>query len=296
MSYQAYGGAVALHRAALQDVLGQGLGEQVRFGTTVQALRQDHQGVDVTFSDGSRHRFDVVVGADGLHSSVRGLVFGDVPKRYAGYTSWRFVVSAPASRHAVEMWSRGCRLGFVPIGGGQTYGYITANAQEGQREGTPDPSSEVRARCAEFADPAPELLTRLKPDTPVIRTDIHEVRLPCWVHGRVALLGDAAHAMTPNLGQGAAMSLEDAWVLGEQLTASSDLPAALARYGRIRRRRVDRVQTASRLLGQAGQLEAAGLRALRAMAMRLTPPELTRRSMGQLFQADPGGTGFDDLG
>ncbi|UQN08979.1 FAD-dependent monooxygenase [Deinococcus sp. QL22] len=286
ISYGASGGAVALRRADLQAVLSQGLTEQIYFATTLQALHQTTEGVDVTLSDESAHQFDVVVGADGLHSAVRHLVFGDLPKQYAGYTSWRFVVSSSGPQHAVEMWGRGCRLGLVPLGGGQTYGYVTANALEGQSGDSLNRAAEVRARCTEFGGVGPELLSSLQTDIPVIRTDIHEVHLPRWVQGRVALLGDAAHAMTPNLGQGAAMSLEDAWVLGQQLKAAPNVPAALARYEALRRRRVNQVQTASHFLGRVGQLEADGLRRLRDVGMRLTPPLLARWSTSRLFQTE----------
>lgn len=268
---------VALHRAALHEVLSQDLAPHIQLGTTVVALRQDARCVKVTLSDDTEHEVDVVVGADGLHSAVRGLVFAGARPRYAGYTSWRFVVDQPAhTPHAVEMWGRGCRLGLVPLRGGQTYGYVTANAPQGQVEAPQDRARDLRTRCAEFGGPAPALLEQLVSTTAVIRTDIHEVRLRCWAHGRVALLGDAAHAMTPNLGQGAAMSLEDAVVLGGQLISCPDISVALARYQAIRTGRVAQVQTVSRLLGRAGQLEATWLRTLRDTGMRLTPPGLSR--------------------
>ncbi|MBZ9749311.1 FAD-dependent monooxygenase [Deinococcus sp. HMF7604] len=282
------GGAVALHRAALQNLLSRGVESQIQFGTTLRALHQDAGGVEVGLSDGSEGRFEAVVGADGLHSSVRQLVFGDVPKHYAGYTSWRFLVDVPQTGphdYAVEMWGRGCRLGLVPIGQGQLYGYVTANAPERERPTSvqTDTIQELQALCRPFGGLAPAVTAQLRADLPVIRTDIHEVRLPRWVRGRVALLGDAAHAMTPNLGQGAAMSLEDAWVLGGQL-ATSEAPAALARYEQLRQARVNRVQTQSRQLGRAGQLEATWLRAVRDVGLRLSPPSLARRSARDLFE------------
>ncbi|MFC6659147.1 FAD-dependent monooxygenase [Deinococcus multiflagellatus] len=121
------------------------------------------------------------------------------------------------------------------------------------------------------------------PGAPVIRTDIHEVHLRRWGQGCVTLLGDAAHAMTPNLGQGAAMALEDAWVLGQHLAATADVPAALARSEALRRPRVEAVQRQSRRVGQAGQLEDGALRALRDLAMRLTPAAAAQRASQGLF-------------
>ncbi|GGN43270.1 FAD-dependent monooxygenase [Deinococcus daejeonensis] len=286
MSYAPTGGAVGIHRAELHRVLSHGLTREIQFATTVQAMRQMPDGVEVTFSTGSAQRFDAVIGADGLHSSVRRLMFGHVPQRYAGYTSWRFVVRMPGPRHMVELWGQGSRLGLVPIGGGQTYGYITANAPEGSANGSVGRAAEVRQRGRAFGG-VQDYLTQVTDDTAVIRTDIHEVRLPRWVQGHVALLGDAAHAMTPNLGQGAAMSLEDAWVLSEQLTGTPHVPVALARYQTLRWRRVNQLQSKSRVLGRIGQLEAGAARSLRDQAMRLTLPALVRRTAHTLEQLGP---------
>ncbi|PTA69408.1 FAD-dependent monooxygenase [Deinococcus arcticus] len=285
LSYAAWGGAVGVHRAALQGILSQGLAGQILFGTTLRALQPQPAGVDAVLSDGTVHRCRAVIGADGLHSSVRRLLFGGTAPRYAGYTSWRFVVPLPGPAQATELWGRGCRLGLVPIGPQQTYGYLTANAPEqppGQAK-RPGDVAEVLAHGAPFGGPAPALLAGLDAGTPVIRTDIHEVQLRRWGQGHVTLLGDAAHALTPNLGQGAALALEDAWVLGQHLLAAPDVPAALDRYEAQRRPRVRAVQRQSWLLGQAGQLESGTLRALRDLAMRLTPPAAAQRSSQGLF-------------
>ncbi|MFC6659146.1 FAD-dependent monooxygenase [Deinococcus multiflagellatus] len=141
LSYTASGGAVGLHRAALQRVLAQGLEGQLLLGTTLRALHPQRAGVEVTLSDGTVQRCRAVVGADGLHSSVRALLFGAVAPRYAGYTSWRFVVPRPGPAQATELWGRGCRLGLVPIGPDQTYGYLTVNAPEQppRSRGRPEP-------------------------------------------------------------------------------------------------------------------------------------------------------------
>ncbi|WP_221089751.1 FAD-dependent monooxygenase [Deinococcus aquaedulcis] len=288
LSYAASGGAVGLHRAALQGILSQGLEAQLLMGTTLRALHPQRAGVEVTLSDGTVQRCRAVVGADGLHSSVRALLFGAVVPRYAGYTSWRFVVPRPGPAQATELWGLGCRLGLVPIGPAQTYGYLTVNAPEQPPQGAKPPGTvaEVLAHAAPFGGPVPGVLAGLGADTPVIRTDIHEIRLRRWSQGSVTLLGDAAHAMTPNLGQGAAMALEDAWVLSQQMLTANDVPAALARYEALRRPRVEAVQRQSRLVGQAGQLEDSALRALRDLAMRLTPAAAAQRSSQGLFSVN----------
>ena len=117
--------------------------------------------------------------------------------------------------------------------------------------------------------------------------DLEEIRLDTWVKGRVALLGDAAHAMTPNMGQGAAMAIEDAFVLADELArGADDLPSALKRYEQRRRARVDLIQTRSRRFGIIAQWESPVACALRDFALRLAPDSVGRRAVEDLAKAE----------
>lgn len=282
-----YGSAVALHRADLQAALIEGVSDHVQLGTTVQSLNQGDGQVTVHFSDGREEEYGVVVAADGLHSAVRTEVFGPQPLRYAGYTSWRFVVPrSGGDLQPTELWGRGRRLGLVPIGGGQVYGFATLNAREGASDPVAGRARRLRERFANFGGAAPAVLAQLPEDEAIIHTDIREVVLPRWVRGRVTLLGDAAHGMTPNLGQGAGMSIEDAAVLAEVLGLGAEVQTALTVYEARRKGRVSEIQKQSRWLGRAGQVQVSVLVALRNAVLRATPRQVAQRNLGKVLTGD----------
>ncbi|HLS45628.1 MAG TPA: FAD-dependent monooxygenase [Ornithinicoccus sp.] len=226
---------VATTRAALRTVMLESVdGVTIRWGTSPEAMVQDGAGVDVTFSDGTTGRYDLVVGADGVHSAVRRLVFADAGLRHTGLHAWRLL----APRGDVEsVWSarlgRGASFLVVPISSDQTYCYVDV--------GTDHVDAGLDGLAARFGSPVPELTT----GTVVHSGPIEQVVLPSWSRGQVVLVGDAAHATTPNMAQGAAMAIEDALVLSDALWASTSVSDALQEYERRRRPRVEWVQQQS---------------------------------------------------
>ena len=277
------GKSIALHRSDLHQLLYEPVQQQVRLNCGLMELRQTPQQVWVGFSDGSQESYDLVVGADGIRSQTRRLAFGPIEPRYAGYDSWRFVLPASTDlSNPIEMWGRGVRLGLVPIGKGLIYGFTTFSAHD-------DPAGRIalfHRLFGGFAGPAKPILPLLNSPDQLIHTRIEEVSLPNWYKGRVVLLGDAAHAMTPNLGQGAGMAIEDAYVLAEQL-ATKPLPAALAGYQQQRQQRVQQVQNTARLLGQVGQWVWAPAVALRNFAVKATPAHITRGRSESILCSGP---------
>ena len=267
------GPTIALHRAALHDVLLAGAsGVPVSLGTSVERLESHDSHVDVRTTDGRESRYDLVIGADGLRSRVRELAFGDVEIAYSGYTCWRLVVKAPFDRAEMrEMWGRGKRFGIVPVGDDRVYCFAVANAARGEADPMEGRLERFRARFAEFGGQVPEILAALQHPEELIHNDLEEVADGPWFRGPVALVGDAAHAMTPNMGQGAAMALEDSAVLTLLLREGGPLPSALASYVARRNDRVRWVQTQSRRIGRVGQLEGAVVCALRNAFLRLIP-------------------------
>lgn len=175
---------------------------------------------------------DLVVAADGIHSATRRALFPAHPApRYAGFTTWRFVTEAPAGRFAPhETWGRGRIWGTQPLPDGRVYAYASAVAPAGHR--APGGERELLGRLfGRWHAPLPELIGAL-PEASVIRTDVHHMTDPLPAHhrGRTVLLGDAAHAMAPNIGQGGNQALEDAVVLGRFAGPSDDVVAAAAAY------------------------------------------------------------------
>lgn len=233
--------------------------------------------------DGDRLPADLVVAADGIGSHLRHQLWPDHPRpRYSGYTSWRALVPESDDGGAFETWGRGQRFGAVPVGSGRTYVYATANAapRAAGAELAADEVERLRLRFADWHHPVPALLAHIS-TTNVVRHDVYALRPgPRTLSaGRVALLGDAAHAMEPNLGQGACLAIEDAVVLAHAVAGHDGVQDQLLAYSRARRPRVQRLARQSRLIGRLGQLESRPLITLRDTAMRLVPSTLTVRGV-----------------
>jgi len=282
------GRAYALHRAALHDALLTGVDPaSIRLNTTVKAVEQDELRVRAHFSDGTKDEFDAVIGADGIRSVVRWLTFGETPLDYSGYTCWRFVARGEfKNADTWEMWGRGRRFGIVPLGDGKVYCFTTLNAPQNDSTKRNISLDDFKAIFAGFGGPAPELLASIISAEQLLWNDLEELCLETWVKGRVALMGDAAHAMTPNMGQGAAMAIEDAYVLADELTRAAEVPAALRAYEARRRKRVDFIQTRSRRIGMVAQWESAPACTLRDFLARIAPDSAARKAVEQLANAE----------
>jgi 2-polyprenyl-6-methoxyphenol hydroxylase-like FAD-dependent oxidoreductase len=221
----------ALPRAELHQVLLTGAGGEVRYDTQVCALELTPHAVTVTFGDGRQAEYDLVIGADGRHSTVRALAALGGPARPTGQVLYRSVVTGGPP---VTDWTSllGRRSGFViiPMGAGRLYCY----ADETGGEPPVDPVARLRELFGEYGGPVPAVLDVLGQ----VRVGVsEEVELGRWSRGRVVLVGDAAHATTPTLSQGAAMAIEDAVVLARALGAAGSVAAALAGYESRRRPR-----------------------------------------------------------
>jgi 2-polyprenyl-6-methoxyphenol hydroxylase-like FAD-dependent oxidoreductase len=221
------GPCLALHRADLREVLLDGVAG-IRWGTSVRSIAPYPDEIRVSLTDGIREGYDLVVGADGVRSAVRRLVFDIGGPRPVGQYARRFLAKWP---DAAPVWSvmlaRGATFLSIPIGGGLAYCYCDTGLD---RRDAP-----LRDVLRGFAEPVPTLLAAIEgaPHGAMIE----EVALPSWSHDTVVLVGDAAHATSPNMAEGAAMALEDAIVLAGSLADASTIRDALAAYERRRRPR-----------------------------------------------------------
>ena len=294
--YRARYGAplLAVHRGDLQQALVDSLlPDTLLTDARVAGLDTRPEGVVVRHTRGT-HRVDLAVLADGLTSSTRHLVVGPGPSpRYVGYTAWRGVAELPSQGAATESWGRGSRFGIVPLADGRTYWFATANRPEGERAAGGE-HAEVERRFADWHAPVARVIDATDP-AQVLRHDIFDLRPRpgSFVRGRLLLVGDAAHAMTPDLGQGACQALEDGATLGVLVRSGADLDVALDRYDACRRPRARLVAKRSRQLGRLGQLEGRGLTLARDLLVRAIPDRLTERQLDRIlgWQVPGGGVG-----
>jgi len=277
---------VALHRARLHALLLDAVGSDVvTTGAQVVSYEQTTDSVHVALMTGERVEAKLLVGADGLHSSVRAQLVGNDAPVYSGYTSWRGVTPAQAvavPARTTESWGRGERFGIVPIGFGEIYWFAVADAPANGRD--TEVKSELMARFGSWHEPVAAIIAATPPER-IMRTDIHD-RAPIerWHSGRVVLLGDAAHPMTPNLGQGAGQAIEDAIVLDECLAQATRIEDALTRYEQRRVARANGIARASRQFGAIAQWSNPIAAWLRDRAMSLTPPSAAIRQARRLMQ------------
>ena len=272
---------VALHRADLQKTLFAALDEgAIRLGAEFAGFEQDGGGVVARFANGREECGDLLVGADGLHSVVRAQLLGNGPPRYAGYTAWRGVAKLEDELvpgvGGFESWGRGGRFGLAKLGQGRTYWYATKNASEGEEDAPVGRKGELLARFGRWHEPIPAVV-RATEESRILRNDVYD-REPVkrWCEGRVALLGDAAHPMTPDLGQGACQAIEDAVVLAGCLKEEGKIEAALRLYEVRRADRTAYVVRQPRRLARIGQLENPLLCRLRDAVLKAIPQHVLR--------------------
>jgi 2-polyprenyl-6-methoxyphenol hydroxylase-like FAD-dependent oxidoreductase len=233
------------------------LGVSVHLGTTVVELTEAHGYVDVVFSDATSAQFDLVIGADGLRSDMRSLIGIEMPPRYTGFGIWRSVHERPTDlTDKIMMMGTGKRFGIMPISDELLYTFGTVVAAK-ETFHAPDSWPEtMRATFQEFKGPAARFLHELSGRSEVLYTAVEEVSLPLpWHRGRVLLIGDAAHASTPFMGQGGAMAMQDAVDLAEALEIHATPEQAFTAFGTARFPVCEFVQTASRAVGEAGARE-----------------------------------------
>jgi 2-polyprenyl-6-methoxyphenol hydroxylase-like FAD-dependent oxidoreductase len=264
---------IVVHRADLLRALALAVvPEAIRVGARCVEFEQDPAGVTAQFADGAEWRGEILIGADGLHFSVRERLFGDGPPIYAGYTCWRglakFEGEALPPGLGFEAWGRGARFAVQHCGPWRVFWYATRNAPQGSPDGPNGRKRDVLETYAGWHEPIPTVIAATEGDA-ILKNDITD-RKPVrhWSRGRVTLLGDAAHPMTPNFGQGACQAIEDAVVLADCLAATSNVPASLRSYESSRRDRTAMITRASRRFGAASQWENPFLCWLREVITR----------------------------
>lgn len=270
---------VGIHRARLQRILSERAGpENMRTGAAVASYRLVGDRVIALLESGDEVAADLLVGADGIHSAVRAQHLGDGPPRYCGYTCWRGVTpdADQFERGQVfEIWGVGQRFGGLHVDE-RLYWFAPVNtAADGRDE--PGQTTSVLLELYEGWPERVRATIASTPESAIIRNDIIDRPFQQdWGRGRMTLLGDAAHPMTPDMAQGACLAIEDAVVLGRRITETDDPVEALRRYERERAARTRRFVARSRMFGRLAQWENPLARRFRDAILRGTPRYVVR--------------------
>jgi 2-polyprenyl-6-methoxyphenol hydroxylase-like FAD-dependent oxidoreductase len=271
---------IGVHRSHLHEaLLAQVEISRIRLGTTVEELTEYGPVVSASLSDGRHDEYDLVVGADGIHSAVRRLVFGEGAERPAslGAVSWRSVVTNVWDIDNWTVWTgRESVLLTVPIDVDRIYVFASASSDRHPEGWVPD---DMAALFDDFTSPVTDVVKSMNVTPNEIHfSPLHQVDQSPWHRGRVVLIGDAAHAMAPTMAQGAALAMEDAIVLSDLLASEPDPASAVAAFEERRRSRVEWVR-------EHTDRQAALLRlpyAVRNLSARVVGRRLWERSFSLL--------------
>ena len=270
------GGSIAIHREALQKVLVEASSRaRLSLGTTISAIADGDGGAQlVTFDDGSVGEYDVVVVAEGIRSTTRAAVFGAVQPRPVGQMYWRAAVPGRLVDVVTMVSDQDRYVALLPLGGGITYIAVqTRSAPIAIEPGARLTS--MRAATEGIAGPVHAVIDAIGSDDEVFVGPAEELDKIHWRRSRVALIGDASHALSPALNQGANLAMEDAYVLADELASTQNIDAALDGFVARREPRVafvrDRVAERIALLNN-GADQREMLAALQLVEARLSAP------------------------
>ncbi|MBD2256880.1 FAD-dependent urate hydroxylase HpxO [Pseudanabaena sp. FACHB-2040] len=265
-------------RADLQAMLMGAYGGEVKLGHRCVAIEEDEKGITAIFENGHRATGDLLVAADGIHSILREHVLGrKVEPQYGGYINWNGLVPASPDLAPANDWviyvGDHQRASLMPVAGDRFYFFFDVPLPKGTPGHPETHKADLAQYFAGWAEPVQRLIERLDPAT-IARPEIHDVGpIDRMVRGRVALLGDAAHATCPDLGQGGCQAMEDGLVLAQYLmTTNVGLDYALARYEKDRKDRTTAVVQKARK---------------RAEMIHGKEPEVTQKWYRQLAEEDP---------
>ena len=234
-----YPSCVGISRRSLHEALGSATleaGARIRLGLTASALEEQRGGVLARFSDGSEGRYHATIGADGLYSATRTMLFPDAPvPRFSGQSVWRYNFPRAADVRNLQIYEGPVGMGLVPMSDALMYLYVTTAEPGNPRYPVEGLAAAMRSKLRQVPPPLQPLVAQVTDDEGVVYRPLETVLVAGpWHRGRTTLLGDAAHATTPHLGQGAGMAIEDAIVVAEELARHDEPQAAFVAYQRRR--------------------------------------------------------------
>jgi 2-polyprenyl-6-methoxyphenol hydroxylase-like FAD-dependent oxidoreductase len=283
---------VAIHRAILHELLTSHIPkDKIIINKKFKSYHQSNNSISAKFEDGTIAKADFLINADGIKSNARLQIQSDLNLRYSGQTCWRFVTEfdlpeAECDR-MYEIWSnkKGLRVGYSKISDKQIYVFITNFEKLGGRDNPQTITNDLMSLCVEFPPIVKQMILSTKGND-ILRNDLFDFKpLKRWTDGRMALIGDAAHATTPNLGQGACQAIEDAYVIAQQLSLHDDVEIGLKYFEAKRIKKATYVTNTSWRFGQITNTSGL-LKFISINVLRMTPNSINDKQIDKVYSLD----------
>jgi len=273
---------VAIHRADLQRILAENIGfEPIKLNHSLNEI-QKNENYLLNFENGTEIESKTVFGADGIHSKIRSQIFGTGNIRHTQQICWRGLVEfdLPEKFHkeAIETWGKGKRFGFVKMTDRKIYWYAVINKRIHKHHNS------LSENFHGFHPLIIDIIDSTLRENIILNDIIDLFPIPKWHSENLCLMGDAAHATTPNLGQGACQAIEDAYIIGKLLEKNRDFNQIFEQFQKIRRKKVDHVVDTSLKIGQISQWEKGTH--LRNFLMRLVPEIVNQKMVEKVIQLE----------
>ncbi len=275
---------VAIHRARLHEILVSHLGNtKIHLNKKLKYLEQKNGIVNLIFEDGSKHTAEVVIGADGIHSNVRNSIFKNTKLRDAKQVCWRGISKAKIDKKCKEklneIWGKGNRFGFVHINDDEIYWFGLINKKEFKTK-----DENLLNIFLDYPQMVKNIIARTEKKD-ILCNEIWDLKpIEKWHKGNVCLIGDAAHATTPNMGQGACQAIESSMVLSKCLKEEENIETAFLRYENIRKEKANYVIKTSWFLGKIAQSSNSFVCTLRNFVAKITPKYITEKQSEKILK------------
>ncbi len=275
---------VAIHRAILHEILLKKIGNTpIHLNKKLKQLKQHNGIVNLGFEDGTIHKAEVVLGADGIHSAVRKSIFSNTELRDAKQVCWRGISTAKIDnkhlRELNEIWGKGKRFGFVHIAPNKVYWFALINKNKFKNK-----EANLLDIFSDYHQTVKDIISKT-PAEDILCNEIWDLKpIDTWYKENVCLVGDAAHATTPNMGQGAVQAIESALALSICLKEEPNIEKAFRRYEQIRQEKARSIIRTSWFIGKLAQSDNLIVCMIRNFITKITPESVMIEQNDKVFK------------